>query len=267
MVQNSECLLIYIMAEDKPGRHPAERRTSRPAVVGSAYERCVLWIQREKLTGISCIIHQESLCSTRYVELPMSLPLGIDRIVCEGDLIEAADGGIPFLHLNDLVEYGDERIPNTWRVRRETLERLMRECYDDMCASTELRVLLPVLYSPDNMTRLYELVVPNFYGLIKGFRFLDDKVTPIPRYGRRAGTLVRTSLPDVYRVHGRAGKMLPGNNVAFVEDAQSAAHILSMIADMPSLDMELEWCPVRQKWRPWLNRCVEDARPIHLLSK
>ncbi len=226
-------------------------------LVATGYENCVLWIDRDRLTGVSCVLHQESICDTRHVELGLTLPEGIDQVVISCDLIEAQDGGVAFLHVNDLMRYGQQTLPDKFAYRRSALEQYIGKHYDFKSPSSELRVTVPTLYDARDIVRLYELVLPNFYGFVKGFRFVNDKLMKIKQYGSRNCTLVKTSLPDVYRVEAVSGK-LPGNKIAYIGSASMAQAAIRLFDETPSpneasREITCEWMEVRQKWRPILS--------------
>lgn len=224
-------------------------------VVGTSYENCILWIQRDALTHVVTILHQESNCSTRHVELPLVLPANVNEMVLACDLIDAQDGGVAFLHVYDLMARDSEQLPHSFAERRKMLETYIEECYDHASPSSELRVIVPTLYDAQDIIMLYELVLPNSYGLLKGFRFVDNKVIRIKSYGRRSCKLHKTHLPDVYRVCG-PGDVLPGNDIAYIGSADEAAKIARLFVD-DVISIDCQWLDVRQKWTPIL-----DIQPV-----
>lgn len=217
------------------------------SVVVSAYDRCFLFVQRDPLTGVSNLLHQESSCNTRYVELPLTLPVGVDNIVLECDLLDAQDGGVSFLHIVDMINYGTERMPDSFAKRRLRITKWLASHHDSACASSELRVLLPELYPAQDIQRLYEMVIPNSYGIAKGFRFVNDTMTKLKQYGCRRGTMVRTHIPDVYRVEG-----LPGNDIAYIGGAAVARDLISRFGCANRIELTFQWDAIRQKWAPKL---------------
>lgn len=227
-------------------------------LVPSAYEKCLLWITRTSVS-VGCVLHQESTCNTRHVELPFTLPKDVSCIILECDLIEARDGGVAFLHLNDILEYQEStkkaepisEPSSCWYMRRrEMLQEYYLRNFTQDSASSEFRVLLPKLYPAQDITLLYNLVLPNSYGLIRGFRLMDNKRSIVKRYDVRKCTLHKSHLPDVYTVQS-SPLQIPGNNIAYIANAGEAAKVAKLFdSTSTSVDVDCEYLPMRQKWSP-----------------
>jgi hypothetical protein len=240
----------------------------RPTVIPTNHDTCLLFCRRENGVPVA-LLHRDDGCVTYYTQIAFASTAfdASPEYVFACDLLDARDGGSSFLQIYDLVSPLDARQRTSFAARRAFIEELFREenrekkfC-DLHSLNNEYRLVIPRLFfvdEPSAISALFDIVLPNYYGLARGLRFMDNEPRVLPRYEDATWTVQWTGLPDVYRILPFDGKSVPGNRILYLKTLDDSKKMKRLFRDegarLQEAPVKCRWIVERQKWAP----IVED---------
>ncbi len=239
-------------------------------VYPSAFNPCILRCARDSESGggsrqgdnVSVTLYMEHTFETLFVQLAFSDEFfANEENIFKCDLMEARDGGLPFLQVVDVLRLGAQTFSDVPYEKRhdilcETLQN--PEYFDISSPSNEYRVRFPVFFSLAEVPSICQYELPNFYGVVLGFALTANyQERPCTE---RVGTfedqnfvIQKTKLPGVYELF-QPGAHFPviGNNVAYIPNIQLAKQLRAHLNNRSSDLVKCTYDHTRQKWTPVL---------------
>jgi hypothetical protein len=221
----------------------------------SSFNPCILRCALENGREVSTLYMQQT-SDTMYVQLAST-----EKIFNEQDslfrceLMEARDGGLPFLIVYDVIKIGDRKFDNVrYPVRFELCRQIIEdeEYFSQTSYMNEFRVRIPILYPLEQIDQVFTYIIPNMYGIAHGVAFIKDGFNDSTKVSGNNYLIRKTKLPEVYELYVDGTTPVPGNNIAYIPTLELAKKVKNFLANRNSARVKCEFNENRQKWVPIL---------------
>ncbi len=219
----------------------------------SAFNPCILRCVLKN--GIpTTTLYMEHTCDTKYVQLAFAEDVfEEDDILFKCDLMEAKDGGFPYLIIQDILKMREKN----WKevkpmVRYELIKMLFYDptYFDINSTDNGFRVRLPILFDVSQIHEVYDFILPNFYGVVHGVNFIKDTHSQVSKSKDNQYIIRKTSLPEVYELYMDGIQPLPGNNIAYIPTMELSRKLKELLSQRNSAKVSCILNEERQKWIP-----------------
>src|SRR5690349_13696684 len=220
----------------------------------TACNPCILRCSLENGKGVTTLFMEHTF-DTMYVQLAFTdVFYKQDETLFRCDFMEAKDGGLPFLIVNDIIKIGSRTYEHvSYMIRYEFIRLLLEdpEFFDINSFSNEFRVRLPTLFEITQIQQVFDFIIPNLYGVANGVAFTKDGFRKYVKGSDENNYLLKkTKLPEVYELFLDGITPVPGNNVAYIPNIEVAKKVKNALEGRNSIRIRCSFDDKRQKWIP-----------------
>ena len=232
----------------------------------TAFNECTL-----RIIGDTCILQTRN--QSDYIQLIFTSNLQNSVFKCE--LLVATDGGLPYLIVNDILNWGNGELPSVYTERFNLIKYLLNdlEYFDVNNVNNEYRVRWPTLFTIDEIVDVFDYVIPNYYGVVYGVLFtqdldqdkqreivgcqqIDEMKTEVKLniVAENKFTIKKTHQSDIYEIYEDTKGTVPiqGNNIAYIPTLELSRKLTRIMANTILLETKCIFNEMRQKWIPSL---------------
>lgn len=220
----------------------------------TAFKKCTLRCTFRNKRRVITLFMQHSR-DTKYVEVGFSESFFENGdVVFQCDLMEARDGGNPYLFVHDVVRYGNKVLPTAHEARLAMIDDMLHR---HVTFPSEFRLNIPDLFDLDRLKDVFDFVLPNYRAVALGVGFSSDFVpNPNPQtiseLEEQEFVIQKTDLPEVYELYIGI-HAVPGNNIAYIPTLTVAKYVRSILGHRMSARMVFKYNVEREKWTPEVN--------------
>lgn len=131
-----------------------------------SFNFCILrcFVQNGNNTSVIYTKNNKKFDSVQYVQLSFDSKIFENNYIFKCDLLEAKDGGLPFLHIIEVIQ-GIEKDVN-----------IILDKYFIDSINNDIRVKKCILFPLSSINYVYQYILPNFYGICNGVAFMNDSI-------------------------------------------------------------------------------------------
>ena len=218
----------------------------------SSFTSCILFCRDSY-----CILYFQKTGESLYLGLGFSKKMydqGEAQFYC--DLVQARDGGFPFLLLKDISKYKGLSTRHLTRMKRlDVINSIIDDTslIDLSIKFNEYRIKTIDLFSCNEINQVLDNIIPNLYGITFGVEFLTEKLNEIDEkcLDKRVLILKKTNYPEVYELFVNENTHVSGNNIiAYIPTLEMSLAISKMFEKKDQIKVECEYNNQLKKWTP-----------------